>query len=240
MAVEQVAFDIPEEISKKIKSGEFIRIGGIVRDKAGHIIAHLKEIQPERLLKKTKIKPKLADGNVVEKTIKYINNNKQDVAKVAIIWIAIAGVSYAIYSNVIEKKKIYDEIENSNTLNEISMIVNSYDTALNKYYEAIQLETTNYETINNLRKEFEIIKNEIERDNLSYDVSKKNLKSLATIIQGYGNELRKANGLDNCFAINIDEFSQSELIDFIIIKLKEQEEVFQLKVPEKELEPIIV
>lgn len=44
MPIEQIAFVIPPQIEAGLVSGEFIRHGGVVRDTAGHIVTHLKEV----------------------------------------------------------------------------------------------------------------------------------------------------------------------------------------------------
>jgi len=45
MAVTQVAFEIPPAIQEGIDKGMFFRFGGVIRDQAGHIVTHLKEVE---------------------------------------------------------------------------------------------------------------------------------------------------------------------------------------------------
>lgn len=44
MAVTQIAFDILPEIQAGIDVGVLLRFGGVVRDRAGHIVKHLEEV----------------------------------------------------------------------------------------------------------------------------------------------------------------------------------------------------
>ncbi|WP_406714261.1 hypothetical protein QEU98_06985 [Trueperella pyogenes] len=44
MSIEQVAFAIPARIEAGLATGELVRYGGVVRDGAGHIVMHLKEV----------------------------------------------------------------------------------------------------------------------------------------------------------------------------------------------------
>lgn len=44
MSIEQVAFAIPARIKAGLATGELFRYGGVVRDGAGHIVMHLKEV----------------------------------------------------------------------------------------------------------------------------------------------------------------------------------------------------
>ena len=44
MAITQIAFKIPPEIQAGIDAGALLRFGGVVRDRAGHIVKHLEEV----------------------------------------------------------------------------------------------------------------------------------------------------------------------------------------------------
>ncbi|AHU90441.1 hypothetical protein CQ11_03230 [Trueperella pyogenes] len=44
MSIEQVAFAIPARIEAGLATGKLVRYGGVVRDDAGHIVMHLKEV----------------------------------------------------------------------------------------------------------------------------------------------------------------------------------------------------
>lgn len=44
MSIEQAAFAIPARIEAGLATGELVRYGGVVRDGAGHIVMHLKEV----------------------------------------------------------------------------------------------------------------------------------------------------------------------------------------------------
>lgn len=231
MPVEQVTFDIPEEIAKRISSGEYSRFGGVVRDAAGHIVAHLEEIKPERVLPNVRIKPKLPDNELLGKVLDFVEDNKKNIVIAGAALIFAGGTALVVHKIKTgkRKKEVIKEIENNTQLNEIGLLVNSYDLALKKYYEAIQLKTTDYEVINNLRKEFEEIREGIRNGFLSFDVSKKELQSLATVIQGYGSELRKANGMLEIPNSEVKNLDFDQLIDLIITRLKEQEEVFEIQ-----------
>lgn len=240
MPVEQVAFEIPKEIAEKIATGEYSRFGGVVRDAAGHIVAHLKEIKPERVLTKVNIKPQLPDNELLDKAWKIAKDNKKNILIAGGALIVIGGTAIAVHA--IKKRKAKKdalrEIENSTQLNEISVLVNSYDLALKKYYEAVQLKTMDHQIISNLKMEFEKIREETKTGDLSFDVSEKALKSLAAVIQGYGAELRKANGFPDSDISDLSNYTSDQLIDLIILKLREQEEVFEIKLPNKELEKV--
>ena len=66
MAITQIAFEIPPEIQAGIDAGTLLRFGGIIRDRAGHIVKHLEEVSiPE------------ADNSAGESTIvQFAKKNK--------------------------------------------------------------------------------------------------------------------------------------------------------------------
>lgn len=51
MSIEQIAFVVPPKIEAGLAAGELFRYGGVVRNGAGHIVAHLKEVPSPKLNK---------------------------------------------------------------------------------------------------------------------------------------------------------------------------------------------
>ena len=44
MSLQQIAFLVPPELDLGLATGELIRYGGVVRNQAGEIVAHLEEV----------------------------------------------------------------------------------------------------------------------------------------------------------------------------------------------------
>ena len=65
MSIEQIAFVIPPRIEAGLATGEFVRYGGVVRDGAGHIVTHLKEVPTPKLDKAIGVARKFAEANKV-------------------------------------------------------------------------------------------------------------------------------------------------------------------------------
>lgn len=65
MSIEQIAFVIPPRIEAGLATGEFVRYGGVVRDDAGHIVTHLKEVPTPKLDKAIGVARKFAEANKV-------------------------------------------------------------------------------------------------------------------------------------------------------------------------------
>lgn len=65
MSIEQIAFVIPPRVEAGLATGEFIRYGGVVRDGAGHIVTHLKEVPTPKLDKAIAAAREFAKANKV-------------------------------------------------------------------------------------------------------------------------------------------------------------------------------
>lgn len=94
MAITQIAFKIPPEIQAGIDAGALLRFGGVVRDRAGHIVKHLKEVSiPE------------VDNSAGENTVvQFAKKNKYFIIGTAIAAIA-AGVIYVVVKNKKNKEE---------------------------------------------------------------------------------------------------------------------------------------
>ena len=124
-----VLFQIPPEIAQGLASGEFIRHGGLVRDSAGQIVAHLKEIGSEF----TKSNPDLARavksrGGIV-------------VGGMLLIVFVAAGSGTALWRSWKRKAQ---------TSKRVVSCVNSYNEALVGYLAAIQDQTLDGVVVNRL------------------------------------------------------------------------------------------
>jgi hypothetical protein len=129
-----VLFQIPPEIAQGLASGEFIRHGGLVRDSAGQIVAHLKEIGSEF----TKSNPDLARavksrGGIV-------------VGGMLLIVFVAAGSGTALWRS--QKRK-------AQTSKRVVSCVNSYNEALVGYLAAIQDQTLDGVVVNRLASSLE-------------------------------------------------------------------------------------
>ena len=92
MATVQEAFDIPEDIMTKILTGEYRRIGGIVRyaagPKKGRIVKHLDPVDLKAAEQIKDIRPKV---------LQFTSNNKKKLMIGGMIVVAMAAGSYIYY-----------------------------------------------------------------------------------------------------------------------------------------------
>lgn len=82
MSIEQISLYIPKEIEVGLANGSLQRFGGVVRDNAGHVVAHLKEVPG---LKST--------GQTLKSAAKLVTNNP--------LATAVAGAAVGIGATVV-------------------------------------------------------------------------------------------------------------------------------------------
>lgn len=172
MAIKQVAFDIPLEIQEKLLSGEFIRYGGIVRDKSGRIIAHLKEIVPQS-----------AKNSIVS----FLHKNKTAIiiASIAVVLTTAAGITYVVVKN---KKNNEDE--------SIPTFIADFNEAFEQYLKSIKTGTVDVDKINNVISSLSEIQQKCDDGKIKIDFSIENLNELVDIIKNYTIQLANANSIE--------------------------------------------
>lgn len=84
MSLQQIAFLVPPELDLGLATGKLIRYGGVVRNQAGEIVAHLEEVD---------ISLGDAVSEAVSKAVAVARDNK---GKVIIAGAAVAAVTRAI------------------------------------------------------------------------------------------------------------------------------------------------
>lgn len=174
MPVIQIPFEMPLEIQKGIESGNLIRYGGVIRDKAGQIVQHLKEapvpISDEKAVRATKYSKYFLIGTIIVT--------------------AIAGITYI----VIKDKK--------NKETKIPKCVADFNQAFIAYLDAIKQGTVNERKISEVIHALEEIKNSQDKGDIDLVLSVENIDLLIEMVRNYTSELAKANSFsipeDSC------------------------------------------
>ena len=137
MAVVTEAFDIPMDIMTKLATGEYRRLGGVVRvaigPNKGQIVKHLDPIKIEQVAQ---------NKNVVTKVIEFSKKNR----KVIIIGTAVAGTMVA--GNFVHQK----------IKNREPKVMKRYHAALRSYIEDIRNGELSMKSINRLMDALEELK----------------------------------------------------------------------------------
>lgn len=200
MAITQIAFEIPPEIQAGIDAGTLLRFGGIIRDRAGHIVKHLEEVSiPE------------ADNSAGESTIvQFAKKNKYFIIGTAIAAIA-AGVIYVVVKN----KKNKEE--------RIPKCVADFNESFAEYVDSIKMGAVSEKKIDKVMIALEEIKRNQEKETITITFSVENISLLLGMVRDYTVKFAEANS----FEIQEEDIKEYDEIDGLQHYLKIQKQIFE-------------
>ena len=185
MAVVTEAFDIPMDIMTKLATGEYRRLGGVVRvaigSNKGQIVKHLDPIKIEQVAQ---------NKNVVTKVIEFSKKNR----KVIIIGTAVAGTMVA--GNFVHQK----------IKNREPKVMKRYHAALRSYIEDIRNGELSMKSINRLMDALEELKQDKRYEMLKIELTTEELDVLVNRIYEYTVKLAS----DNAVELTDDEKKSSD------------------------------
>ena len=185
MAVVTEAFDIPMDIMTKLATGEYRRLGGVVRvaigPNKGQIVKHLDPIKIEQVAQ---------NKNVVTKVIEFSKKNR----KVIIIGTAVAGTMVA--GNFVHQK----------IKNREPKVMKRYHAALRSYIEDIRNGELSMKSINRLMDALEELKQAKRYEQLKIKLTTEELDVLVNRIYEYTVKLAS----DNAVELTDDEKKSSD------------------------------
>ena len=181
MPIKQVAYEIPADLTIGILKGAYKRFGGVVRDaKTGKIIKHLKEVD---------VPKKKASGALIQ-SIK-----SHPVAAISVGVVASVGIGIAGYCVKRKQDKKYKRT--------LPKCVVNFDNSLKKYLKAVRNGKLEEKNIDDLMKNLDEIMNSQASEQISLELSNKELKQLVNVIYNYTKKLAKTN------LIKLEDFKQS-------------------------------
>ena len=185
MYVQQVAFDIPAGIAKGLVAGDLTRYGGIVRNSAGQIVKHLKEV-PISPAEEGALK------QAVQKAMSLAKGKKEILIPVIFITGAflIGGV---IYSAVKDKEK--KEAQRN--------AMKNFNARLTNYLNALRSESLTLDEVSNLQSAISELEAVLGGGDLTIEIPGEQFTALITAIVDYTSRLAEAN--DN--TLNSDDIS---------------------------------
>lgn len=200
MAITQIAFKIPPEIQAGIDAGALLRFGGVVRDRAGHIVKHLEEVSmPE------------ADNSEGENTVvQFAKKNKYFIIGIAIAAIA-AGVIYVVVKN----KKNKEE--------RIPKCVADFNESFAEYVDSIKMGAVSEKKIDKVMIALEEIKRNQEKETITITFSVENISLLLGMVRDYTMKFAEANSFET-LEEDIKEYDE---IDGLQHYLKIQKQIFE-------------
>lgn len=194
MAIVQDSYDLKDDILTKILTGEYRRIGSVIRyatgPNKGQIVKHLKPVNIEVAQK--------AQG-LDAKAIQFAKNNKKAIIIVGITTvIAAAGVS------------IYNKVKNLEP-----EVVTKFRVLLKIYINEIRNGNLSADSINDLMASLENLKKHKDYEKISIQLSMEELDVLVNRIFEYTEKLAK----DNFIELMEDELN-AQISDSTILNLQ--------------------
>ena len=203
MAVVTEAFDIPMDIMTKLATGEYRRLGGVVRvaigPNKGQIVKHLDPIKIEQVAQ---------NKNIATKAIAFSKKNR----KVIIIGTAIAGTIAA--GNFVRQKIKNREPE----------VMKRYHAALRFYIEDIRNGELSIKSINRLMDALEELKQNKRYERLKIELATEELDVLVNRIYEYTVKLASDNEVE---LTNDEKKTSDNSIMNLQRHLKTQKRIFE-------------
>lgn len=203
MPIIQEAFDIPNDIMTKLLTGEYRRIGGIIRyatgPNKGQIVKHLEPINLE---------PVQQTQSIGAKAIQFAKRNK----KVLII----SGVAVAV---VTVGSFVYSKIKNREP-----EVVTTFRTELKTYIEEVRTGTLKLSSIENLLSALESVKSHKDCSNIIIELSTEELDVFVNRIYEYTKSLAEMNE----YHLNAEDMKKyGDSMDNLYSYLTVQKQIFE-------------
>jgi len=185
MAIVQDCYDLTDDILTKILTGEYRRIGSVVRyatgPNKGQIVKHLKPIKLEKTEEAV---------NVGAKVLKFVKDNKEFVIVGGVVTV-ITAAGVVTYKLMTREPKVVKE----------------FRMALKKYVDSIRKGSLNLVTIEELLARLDELKKHKDYEKISVKLTTEELDVLVNRIYEYTVKLAKDNefeltGKNNIFESN--------------------------------------
>lgn len=203
MPIIQEAFDIPNDIMTKLLTGEYRRIGGIIRyatgPNKGQIVKHLEPID---------LKPAQQVQSIGAKVIQFAKRNK----KVLIVsGVAVAAVTVGSF--------VYCKVKNREP-----EVVTTFRSELKTYIEEVRTGTLKLSSIENLLSALEAVESHKDSSNIIIELSTEEFDVLVNRIYEYTKSLAEMNE----YPLNAEDIKKyDDSVDNLQSYLTVQKQIFE-------------
>lgn len=173
MAVIQVPLEIPDEIYTRVLTGEYVRVGGVVRDHGGQLVKLLGDASP------------IDDAQDAAKAaIAKVLRNRTTVG-IGLGVVAVAATAGGAAYRAKRKTKASQL--------ELPTAVVNYSDSLATYLEAARQGNLGAEIIDRLIADLEAVKAESDSGTITIESSPEQSETLVGIVAGHTRKLAEAN-----------------------------------------------
>ncbi|MDQ7802670.1 hypothetical protein Q5425_02930 [Amycolatopsis sp. A133] len=167
----QIDFDMPAEIAAGLLNGDLRLFGGVVRNGAGHIVAHLKEASASTL-----------NHDAAGAAARMLK--KKPVVVAGLVTLAVVGSVAAAVPIVRKRRRALPEC------------VTNYNDSLRTYLESVRDQSLDAETIERLIADLGAVKAYFENGNVTLDFAAEESETLVQVVMDYTRQLAEANLFD--------------------------------------------
>lgn len=199
MALMQVELEVPDDVYMALLNGDLIRRGGVVRDAAGQIVIHLKEVgavdeeagkavaaKAAAMAKQNKALIK-QNQQLAERAAMLAKQNKVILVGVGVV-VAAAAVGGAIAHVIKGCKKKEDEL--------LSEVESSFNAAMKTYLDSLRGGELNEVALAEVIANVDEVKNGLDGGTLTIDFTDGQLDALVAMLKDYTERLAKANKVE--------------------------------------------
>lgn len=231
MALIQVALEVPDDVYVALLNGDLIRRGGVVRDAAGQIVVHLKEVG---LVDEEAGKAVAAKAAAMAKQNKALLKQNQQLAeraaqlakqnKVILIGVGVVAAAAAVGGTIAHVVKGRKEKKEAETLSEVER---SFNTAMKSYLEFLHKGELNEEALAAVVANVDEVKMGLNDGTLTIDFTDGQLDALVMMLKDYTERLAAANGMELADPPATDEGAEVSNVILLSHYLGEQQRILQ-------------
>lgn len=170
----QPTFDIPPDIEAGLNSGDLIRYGGVVRDRMGNIVKHLKEVP--------------GSANSQESLGRVAASVKRPW--VIITAAALSAVAVGVTAVIAARKR--EETGKP----EVADCVENYNISLRAYLEAVREGNLDADIIGQLISDLDAVKAYSSNGSITVGFSTEQSETLVNLVVDYTRKLAEANSVE--------------------------------------------
>jgi hypothetical protein len=176
VAVQQVPLEIPDEIYARVLTGEYRRVGGVIRDGAGQLVKLLDDASP---IDDVQEAAKAGIGKVL---------SNRTVVGIGLGLVAVAATAGGAAYRAMQKT-------NAAQL-ELSTSVENYSDSLTAYLEAARHGSLDAGIIDRLIADLDAVKAELDSGTSTFEFSAEQSEALVGMVAGHTRSLVEANKRD--------------------------------------------
>lgn len=173
MAVEQVPLEIPDEIFARLLTGEYLRVGGVVRDQAGRLVKLLDDASP---IDEAQEAAKAGIGKAL---------SNRTVVGIGLGIVAVAATAGGAAYRAKRKTKAAQL--------ELPTSVENYSDSLLAYLEAARRGNLDAEIIDRLIADLDAVKAEVDNGTNTIEIRPEQSDTLVGLVAGHTRKLAEAN-----------------------------------------------